>query len=69
MESLTGAAGVVLGILALVGAGATTLLPIAAILYGAGLLVGSGAATRVGRFRTREYAVELWLVWQRTRAC
>lgn len=46
MESLGGAVGVVLGILSLVGAGATTLLPVATIVFGGSLLVASGAAAR-----------------------
>jgi hypothetical protein len=47
MESLCGAAGVVLGILSLLGAGATTLLPVAAIVFGGGLLLESGTASRL----------------------
>lgn len=46
MESLCGAAGVILGILALVGAGPTTLLPVAAIVFGGGLLVASSSTSR-----------------------
>jgi hypothetical protein len=60
MEALTGAAGGVLGILALVGAGATTLLPVAAIVYGAGLLVGTGAAARLESLWVHEHAAEAW---------
>ncbi|MFN8624569.1 MAG: hypothetical protein U0587_01060 [Candidatus Binatia bacterium] len=47
MESLGGAAGIVLGILSLVGAGATTLLPVAAIVFGGSLLLASGTAFRL----------------------
>jgi hypothetical protein len=60
MESLTGAAGVVLGVLALLSAGATTLLPVAAIVYGAGLLAGTGAVVRLENLWVREHAAESW---------
>lgn len=57
-ESLTGAVGAVLGILALLGSGATTLLPVAAIVYGAGLLAGSGAAAQLKSLWEREHTPE-----------
>jgi hypothetical protein len=62
-ESLAGAAGIVLGILSLLGAGATTLLPVSAIVFGGGLLVASRAASRFngatrGRAELFDFAAE-----------
>jgi hypothetical protein len=54
MESLGGAAGIVLGILSLVGAGSTTLLPVAAIVFGGSLLVANGIASRLDAALTSE---------------
>ena len=42
-EVLSGAAGIVLGILALLGIASMTLLSVAAIVFGAALLLGAGA--------------------------
>lgn len=47
MEALAGAAGVVLGILALLGVGTISLLSIAAIVLGAGLIMAGGARSRL----------------------
>ncbi len=47
-EMLAGAAGVVLGILGLLGIGTATLIPIAVIVFGGALLLGSGAAVDLG---------------------
>jgi hypothetical protein len=47
MESLCGLTGIVLGILALVGTHATTLIPVATVVFGAGLLVASGTMSRL----------------------
>jgi hypothetical protein len=49
-EILAGGAGVVLGVLGLLGIGASTLIPIAVIVFGGALLLGSGAATDLGGF-------------------
>ncbi|HET7564343.1 MAG TPA: hypothetical protein VFJ96_05075 [Gemmatimonadaceae bacterium] len=50
MEALAGAAGVVLGILALLGVGTIALLSIAAIVLGAGLIMAGGARSRLETF-------------------
>lgn len=47
MEALAAVAGVVLGILALIGVSALTLLPVAAIVLGGALLMVGGSASRV----------------------
>lgn len=47
-EALAGAIGVVLGILALLGKDSVLLVAIASIVFGAGLLLGGGVASRVG---------------------
>ncbi|HEX5181191.1 MAG TPA: hypothetical protein VFW04_17805 [Gemmatimonadaceae bacterium] len=47
MEALAAVAGVVLGILALIGVSALTLLPVAAIVLGGALLMVGGSAARV----------------------
>jgi hypothetical protein len=47
-EFLAGAAGVVLGILGLLGIGTATLVPIAVIVFGGALLLGSSAAADLG---------------------
>ncbi|HUA38877.1 MAG TPA: hypothetical protein VMA35_10845 [Candidatus Sulfopaludibacter sp.] len=46
-EFMAGAAGVVLGLLALLGIAPTILPPVAAIVFGGALLLGSGAAARL----------------------
>jgi len=46
-ELVGGAAGIVLGILGLIGLGTPTLIPIAVIIFGGALLLGSGAAAEV----------------------
>ena len=48
-EFVGGAAGVVLGILALLGIYPSTLVSVAALVFGAALLVGSGANARLNR--------------------
>ncbi len=55
-ESVGGVAGIVLGILTLVGVAPMVLLPVAAIVFGAALLVGSGANRDLNR-----YAATLWI--------
>ncbi|WP_437960487.1 hypothetical protein WME76_13140 [Sorangium sp. So ce119] len=47
-ELIGGAAGVVLGILALVGIAAPVLLPVAVIIFGGALLLGGGATADLG---------------------
>ncbi|HEX5437200.1 MAG TPA: hypothetical protein VFW98_08570 [Gemmatimonadaceae bacterium] len=47
MTSLAGVAGVVLGILALIGIGALAMLSAAAIVLGAGLIMAGGARARI----------------------
>ncbi|WP_437785597.1 hypothetical protein [Sorangium sp. So ce1097] len=47
-ELIGGAAGVVLGILALVGMAPTVLLPVAVILFGGALLLGGGVTADLG---------------------
>lgn len=47
-ELLAGGAGVVLGILGILGIGTPTLIPIAVIVFGAALLLGSSAAVDLG---------------------
>ncbi len=47
VEVFTGIAGIVLGILTLVGIDPLTLLPIAMIVFGGGMMFSSGAATRL----------------------
>lgn len=47
-EALAGAAGVVLGILALIGIHPVALVAVANIVFGAGLLIGSGATSKAG---------------------
>lgn len=46
-ETLTGIVGVVLGILGILNVAPGVLLPIAAIVYGAGLVIGAGANVRI----------------------
>jgi hypothetical protein len=47
-ELIGGATGIVLGILALIGVGTAVLLPIAVIVFGGALLLGSGATMDLG---------------------
>jgi hypothetical protein len=47
-EMLAGAAGIVLGILGLLGIGTATLIPIAVIVFGGALLLGNAAAADLG---------------------
>lgn len=49
-ELFAGVAGIVLGILALIGIGTAALIPIAVIVFGGALLLGSGAAMDLGSF-------------------
>ncbi|HEX5437230.1 MAG TPA: hypothetical protein VFW98_08720 [Gemmatimonadaceae bacterium] len=56
MEALAGAAGVVLGILGLLGVDASSLLPIAAIVLGAGLIMAGGARSRLETLSHRRAA-------------
>lgn len=49
-ELLGGAAGIVLGILGLIGIGTAVLIPIAVIVFGGSLLLGSGASFDLGNF-------------------
>lgn len=49
-EFLGGVAELVLGILALLGLSPEVLIPVAAIVFGGALLLGSGAAARLGSF-------------------
>jgi hypothetical protein len=51
-EVLAGAAGIVLGILALIGLGPLVLPIVAAIIYGGGLLLGSGMRSRLNALHT-----------------
>jgi len=46
-EFMAGAAGIVLGLLALLGIASAILTPVAAIVFGGALLLGSGAAARL----------------------
>ena len=46
-QTMAGAAGVALGILALLGVLPMILMPIAVIIFGGGLLIGSGTASRL----------------------
>jgi hypothetical protein len=46
-EAMAGVAGIVLGILALIGVATPVLMPISAIVLGAGLLMASGAMARL----------------------
>jgi len=52
-EAIAGAAGVALGILGLIGISTMTLMSVAVIIFGGGLLLGSAAVSRVnaGRYR------------------
>lgn len=52
-EIIGGLAGVALGVLALVGIATTTLLPVAAIVFGATLLLGSRATSRMDYLRAK----------------
>jgi hypothetical protein len=49
-EFVGGFAGVVLGILALIGIAPAVLLPVAVIVFGGSLLIGAGATSRINRF-------------------
>jgi len=49
-EFIAGLGGIVLGILALIGIAPATLLPVAAITFGSGLLIGAGATDRLNDF-------------------
>jgi hypothetical protein len=51
-EFLAGGAGVVLGILGLLGIGTGTLIPIAVIVFGGALLLGSGSTVDLGTLTT-----------------
>jgi hypothetical protein len=46
-ETLAGIAGIVLGVLGALNVYPTALLPVAAIIYGAGLILGAGANVRI----------------------
>jgi uncharacterized membrane protein HdeD (DUF308 family) len=50
-ELVGGAAGIVLGILGLIGLGQPVLIPIAVIVFGGALLLGSGAAAELSSLR------------------
>jgi len=50
-ELVGGAAGIVLGILGIIGLGQPVLIPIAVIVFGGALLIGSGAAAELGSLR------------------
>jgi len=56
VETLFGAAGVALGILALLGTAPMTLIPIAVIVFGAALLMASGATERLNELIVRRGA-------------
>jgi hypothetical protein len=49
MASLCGAAGIVLGVLAFVSGDPTTLIPVAAVVFGAALLVARGTTSRLNQ--------------------
>lgn len=49
-EFIGGLAGVALGILSLMGVLSTTLIPIAAIIYGGALIMGAGVTSRINAF-------------------
>lgn len=51
-EALAGVAGIALGILALLGIAPVTLVAVANIIFGAGLLLGSGATSRLNTIHT-----------------
>jgi hypothetical protein len=53
-EFLAGGAGVVLGILGLLGIGTAVLIPIAVIVFGGALLLGSGASVDLGTLTTSD---------------
>jgi hypothetical protein len=55
-EVLAGVAGIVLGILALIGVGPLVLPIVAAIVFGAGMLLGSGMRSRLNTLRTERGA-------------
>lgn len=57
-ELLGGAAGVVLGILALIGVGGAVLLPIGVIVFGGALLLGSATAADLGHMGGSSFAHE-----------
>ncbi|MDG5814581.1 hypothetical protein QA601_05810 [Chitinispirillales bacterium ANBcel5] len=57
-EFLAGAAGVVLGVLALLGIAPITLVSIAAIVYGGALILGSSATARINSLSFRNYETE-----------
>lgn len=62
-EFLGGFAGVVLGILCVIGIVPTVLLPVAVITFGGSLLIGAGATSRINRFPAfgEEYSnAEMW---------
>ena len=54
---LGGAAGITLGILALVGVQPITLIPIAAIVFGAAMILDSGTSERLSVLETRHSAL------------
>lgn len=56
VETLFGAAGVALGILALLDTAPMTLIPIAVIIFGAALLMASGATERLNELMVRRGA-------------
>jgi hypothetical protein len=51
-EILGGAAGIVLGILALIGVAPQILIPVALLVFGGAMLVGTGTAVDLGTMRT-----------------
>lgn len=65
VELLAGIVGVVLGILALIGAAtAMSLLPAALIVFGGGLILAGMSATRVGRVSAAETAASPAVTWR-----
>ncbi len=59
MESMCGASGVVLGILALLGIHPAVLIPASLVVFGAGMLSASGTAWRVGSAGTTTMGAHL----------
>ncbi len=56
-ESFAGLAGIALGILALLGLATTVLCSVALIVFGAGLIVGSGVKNRFASLSTARYGI------------
>jgi hypothetical protein len=57
-EFVAGGAGIVLGLLALLGVAPASLTAVAAIVYGGALLLGSGATRRLGAFAGGQHELE-----------